>query len=40
MIVFPAIDIKNGRCVRLRQGEASDVTVYGEDPVETALSFE
>lgn len=40
MIVFPAIDIKDGRCVRLRQGEASDVTVYGEDPVETALSFE
>jgi len=32
MIVFPAIDIKGGRCVRLRQGRADQETVFGEDP--------
>lgn len=36
MIIFPAIDLKEGRCVRLRQGRADDVTVYGSDPVEMA----
>ena len=36
MIIFPAIDLKDGRCVRLRQGRADDVTVYGSDPVEMA----
>lgn len=30
--IIPAIDLKNGRCVRLRQGRADDVTVYGDDP--------
>lgn len=30
--VIPAIDLKDGRCVRLRQGRADDVTVYGDDP--------
>lgn len=40
MIVFPAIDIKNGQCVRLRQGKADDVTVYGQDPAEMALRWE
>jgi phosphoribosylformimino-5-aminoimidazole carboxamide ribotide isomerase len=33
MIVFPAIDLRRGRCVRLRQGRAEDETVYGDDPV-------
>jgi len=33
MVIIPAIDVKEGRCVRLRQGEMSDVTVYSEDPV-------
>jgi phosphoribosylformimino-5-aminoimidazole carboxamide ribotide isomerase len=32
MIVFPAIDLRHGRCVRLRQGRAEDETVYGNDP--------
>jgi phosphoribosylformimino-5-aminoimidazole carboxamide ribotide isomerase len=38
--IIPAIDLKNGRCVRLIQGKEDQETVYGEDPVEIALSFE
>ena len=34
--VIPAIDLKGGRCVRLRQGRAEDVTVYSDDPVDMA----
>jgi phosphoribosylformimino-5-aminoimidazole carboxamide ribotide isomerase len=33
MIVIPAIDIRGGRCVRLRQGRADQETVFSEDPV-------
>ena len=40
MIVIPAIDIRNGNCVRLRQGNFSDETVYSEDPVAVAKSWE
>ena len=40
MKIIPAIDLKNGRCVRLIQGKEDRETVYVEDPVETALSFE
>ena len=36
MLLIPAIDIKDGKCVRLRQGRMEDATVYGEDPVEIA----
>ena len=36
MIVFPAIDLRNGRCVRLRQGRAEDETVYDDDPAAAA----
>jgi phosphoribosylformimino-5-aminoimidazole carboxamide ribotide isomerase len=32
MVILPAIDLKGGKCVRLRQGKADDVTVYGDDP--------
>ena len=32
MRIFPAVDIKDGRCVRLFQGRADEVTVYAEDP--------
>lgn len=32
MVILPAIDIKDGKCVRLRQGRVDDVTVYGDDP--------
>ena len=39
MQVIPAIDLKNGRCVRLTQGRKSDVTVYDENPVAVAQSF-
>ncbi len=40
MIIFPAIDIQNGKCVRLTQGRFSDVKVYSDDPVEFALRWE
>ncbi len=36
MLLIPAIDIKDGRCVRLRQGRMEDATVFGEDPVAIA----
>jgi len=36
MIILPAIDLKGGKCVRLRQGRAEDVTVYGDDPAAQA----
>ena len=36
MILFPAIDIKDGKVVRLRQGKFSDVTEYSQDPVAMA----
>ena len=39
MIVIPAIDLKNGLCVRLMQGRKSDVTVYNDDPVAVAQEF-
>jgi len=39
MIVIPAIDLKNGRCVRLMQGRKSEVTVYSENAVEVAKEF-
>lgn len=39
MIVYPAIDLKQGRCVRLMQGDMNRATVYGEDPAAIAESF-
>lgn len=36
MIVFPAIDLRRGRCVRLRQGRAEDETAYDDDPAAVA----
>ena len=39
MRVIPAIDLKNGSCVRLLQGRKTDVTVYDENPVEVAKQF-
>ena len=36
MIVIPAVDIKGGKCVRLRQGRADAVTVFDDDPVAAA----
>jgi phosphoribosylformimino-5-aminoimidazole carboxamide ribotide isomerase len=39
VLVIPAIDIKNGRCVRLRQGQMSQETVYSESPVKMAVHW-
>ncbi len=40
MIIYPAIDMRQGKCVRLLQGEASRETVYFDDPVSVALRWE
>ncbi|NLU36950.1 MAG: 1-(5-phosphoribosyl)-5-[(5-phosphoribosylamino)methylideneamino]imidazole-4-carboxamide isomerase [Clostridiales bacterium] len=40
MIIYPAIDIKEGRCVRLLQGRAEDETVYSSNPAEVARTWE
>ena len=40
MILFPAIDLKDGQCVRLRQGEMAQATVFNADPAAQARSFE
>jgi phosphoribosylformimino-5-aminoimidazole carboxamide ribotide isomerase len=40
VILFPAVDIKNGKCVRLRQGRADDVTVFSTDPTAMARHWE
>ena len=39
MTIYPAIDIKGGRCVRLTQGRADQETVYFENPAEVATTF-
>ena len=39
MILLPAVDIRGGRAVRLRQGRFDDETVYADDPLEAARSF-
>lgn len=36
MLLIPAIDLKNGQCVRLRQGDMNDATVFSDNPVEVA----
>ncbi len=40
MMIYPAIDIKDGQCVRLFKGQFSDVTVYGDSPAEMAKKWE
>jgi len=40
MIIFPAIDLRRGKCVRLLQGRAEDETIYSDDPVEMALRWQ
>lgn len=40
MTIYPAIDIKGGRCVRLTQGRADQETVYAENPVDVAAQFQ
>ena len=39
MILYPAIDLKDGQCVRLLRGEMSAATVFGDDPAAQAKSF-
>jgi len=39
MIIYPAIDLKDGACVRLLRGDMTAVTVYNEDPAEQARRF-
>ena len=36
MLLIPAIDIKDGRCVRLRQGDMTDATLFDTDPMSAA----
>ena len=40
MILFPAIDLKDGRCVRLKLGDMAQATVFNDDPAAQARSFE
>ena len=40
MQLYPAIDIRGGKCVRLRQGDYNDETIFGDDPVEMALKWQ
>lgn len=40
MQLYPAIDLKDGKCVRLKQGEFKDITVYCEEPYKVARYFE
>ncbi|MDP2279307.1 MAG: 1-(5-phosphoribosyl)-5-[(5-phosphoribosylamino)methylideneamino]imidazole-4-carboxamide isomerase [Nitrospirota bacterium] len=40
MFVIPAIDLKNGQCVRLLQGKEDAVTIYSNDPASTARKWE
>jgi phosphoribosylformimino-5-aminoimidazole carboxamide ribotide isomerase len=39
MLLIPAIDLKDGRCVRLRQGDMDDATVFSEDPAAMARKW-
>ena len=39
MILFPAIDLKNGQCVRLEQGDMARATVFNLDPAAQARAF-
>ncbi|MBW5801907.1 1-(5-phosphoribosyl)-5-[(5-phosphoribosylamino)methylideneamino]imidazole-4-carboxamide isomerase [Halomonas elongata] len=39
MLVIPAIDLKDGKCVRLKQGRMDDATTYGDDPVAMAARW-
>ena len=40
MILYPAIDLKDGQCVRLLRGEMAAATVFGDDPAAQALAFQ
>lgn len=40
MLIIPAIDLKDGRCVRLKQGDMASATVFSDDPVAMARRWE
>ena len=40
MYIFAAIDLKNGQCVRLAQGDPQAETIYGDDPAAIAENWE
>ena len=40
MIIFPAIDLRGGKCVRLYKGDFHQETIFSEDPAGTALKWE
>jgi phosphoribosylformimino-5-aminoimidazole carboxamide ribotide isomerase len=40
MIIYPAIDLKDGQCVRLKKGDMAEATVFNNDPVSQAKTFE
>ncbi len=40
MIIFPAIDLKNGQCVRLFKGDMNQATIYNDNPAKQAKEFE
>ena len=40
MIIFPAVDLKNGKAVRLKQGKIDEVSVFSDDPVAIALRWQ
>lgn len=40
MILFPAIDLKEGKCVRLQQGDMARATIFNHDPAQQAAQFE
>ena len=39
MKLYPAIDLKNGRCVRLVRGDMNQATIYNDDPAAQAREF-
>jgi phosphoribosylformimino-5-aminoimidazole carboxamide ribotide isomerase len=39
VILYPAIDLKQGRCVRLKQGDMAQATVFNEDPAAQAAGL-
>ena len=39
MYILPAIDLKDGRCVRLTQGRKADAKIYDADPLDVARAF-
>jgi len=39
MIVIPAIDLKDGKCVRLKEGKMDEVTIFSDDPLQTSSAW-